>query len=74
MGKASGSSWFSFHPAIKAAMKTTNTKQKPILRLLSCDASLAQAQQFIEEMTGEKMTPEGIEELRQIWENPTPPS
>jgi hypothetical protein len=46
-----------------------NTKQKPILRLLSCDASLAQAQQFVEEMTGEKMTPDGIEELRRIWED-----
>jgi hypothetical protein len=41
---------------------------------LSGDASLEQAQQFIEEMTGEKMTPEEIEELRRVWEDPTPKS
>jgi len=51
-----------------------NTKQKPTLRLLSGEASLEQAREFIEETTGEKMTPEEIEELRQVWENPTPPS
>ena len=54
--------------------KQKATKQKPILRLLPGDASLEQAQQFIEEMTGEKMTPEEIEELRQVWQDAAPKS
>ena len=54
--------------------KQKATKQKPILRLLPGDASLEQAQQFIEEMTGEKMTLEEIDELRQAWQDAAPKS
>jgi hypothetical protein len=42
-----------------------NQNQKPTLHLFPGTASLEQAQQLIEEMTGEKMTPEEIVECAQ---------
>ena len=51
-----------------------NQNQKPTLRLLSTEASLVQAREFIEAMTGVKMTAAEVEELRRVWEDPTPPS
>jgi hypothetical protein len=44
-----------------------NEQQKPVLRL--CDPrNLESVVAFIEEMSGEKMTPEEIEEVRRLFD------
>ena len=60
--------------SLRSSPRRIRQSALPILRLLPGDASLEQAQQFIEEMTGEKMTPEEIDELRQAWQDDAPKS